>query len=82
MGITTNHNIFQAIFCCYGHTIKYRKKRAPEWPVVAMSGPVVVFLTIFLVLLYHLTCVLHSISLAKENLEVELVASQRILHPF
>eukprot|EP00435_Cladocopium_sp_Y103_P034345 s1039_g8.t2 len=32
-------------------------------------GPVVVFLTIFLVLLYHLTCVLHSISLAKENLE-------------
>lgn len=33
------------------------------------TGPVVVFLTIFLVLLYHLTCVLHSISLAKENLE-------------
>ncbi len=28
-----------------------------------------VFLTIFLVLLYHLTCVLHSISCAKENLE-------------
>eukprot|EP00439_Symbiodinium_sp_Y106_P057527 s3127_g8.t1 len=33
------------------------------------TGPVIVFLTIFLVLLYHLTCVLHSISLAKESLE-------------
>ena len=29
----------------------------------------VVFLTIFMVLLYHLTSVLHSISLAQENLE-------------
>lgn len=35
------------------------------------SGPVVIFLTIFLVLLYHLTCVLHSISLAKQNLEAQ-----------
>ncbi|CAJ1348764.1 unnamed protein product [Effrenium voratum] len=33
------------------------------------TGPVVIFLTIFLVLLYHLTCVLHSISVARENLE-------------
>ncbi|CAE7320775.1 unnamed protein product [Symbiodinium natans] len=33
------------------------------------TGPVIVFLTIFLVLLYHLTCVLHSMNLAKESLE-------------
>mmetsp|Transcript_5370 Transcript_5370/g.9583 ORF Transcript_5370/g.9583 Transcript_5370/m.9583 type:complete len:466 (+) Transcript_5370:31-1428(+) len=33
------------------------------------TGPVIVFMTIFLVLLYHLTCVLHSINLAKEGLE-------------
>ena len=39
------------------------------------EGPVIVFLTIFLVLLYHLTCVLHSISLAKESLEAAVARS-------
>ncbi|CAJ1427158.1 unnamed protein product [Effrenium voratum] len=57
---------------CCGH------QRAPtlvaagrsRWMYNLLStGPVVIFLTIFLVLLYHLTCVLHSISVARENLE-------------
>ncbi|CAK9094266.1 unnamed protein product [Durusdinium trenchii] len=55
------------------------------------TGPVVIFLTIFLVLLYHLTCVLHSISLAKQNLEAaysrsvafhgERSLERSVLHP-
>ena len=42
--------------------------------LLRFEGPVIVFLTIFLVLLYHLTCVLHSISLAKESLEAGVAA--------
>eukprot|EP00931_Biecheleriopsis_adriatica_P050149 TRINITY_DN29020_c0_g2_i1.p1 TRINITY_DN29020_c0_g2~~TRINITY_DN29020_c0_g2_i1.p1 ORF type:complete len:465 (+),score=99.93 TRINITY_DN29020_c0_g2_i1:40-1434(+) len=43
---------------------------ADKWLYNLMcTGPLVLFLTLFLVLLYHLTCVLHSINLAFENIE-------------
>eukprot|EP00913_Durusdinium_trenchii_P021746 g20432.t1 len=68
------------------------EQRGFRWMYNLLStGPVVIFLTIFLVLLYHLTCVLHSISLAKQNLEAaysrsvafhgERSLERSVLHP-